>query len=224
MDVNKVFVQPKDLFVRTLLDIQENKIAEIHATTPAVAFSLARQEKNWKVTVNGTTSDGADEACTDLAEAVCDLQASDILFGQKELQEPADSVLRVKMSEGGAEHVLTFGPEKEGKRSVKVSGQGQVFVVAQSDVAKLFPSVDTLKKAEAPPPPPPVVVTPTQPIPPAPATPPATQPIPPATPAPPPAAPTPIAAPAPAPPTPASAPPPPPPPSPEPAPPNEPEK
>jgi len=224
MDVNKVFVQPKDLFVRTLLDIQENKIAEIHATTPAGAFSLARQEQNWKVTVNGTTSDGAAEACTDLAEAVCDLQASDILFGQKELQEPADSVLRVKMSEGGAEHVLTFGPEKEGKRSVKVSGQGQVFVVAQSDVAKLFPSVDTLKKAEAPPPPPPVVVTPTQPIPPAPATPPATQPIPPATPAPPPAAPTPIAAPAPAPPTPASAPPPPPPPSPEPAPPNEPEK
>jgi len=150
MDVNKVFMQPKDLFVRTLLDIQESKIAEIHATTPAGAFSLARQEQNWTVTVNGTTSDGAAEACNDLAEAVCNLQASDVLFGQKELREPADSVLRVKMSAGAAEHVLTFGPEKDGKRSVKVSRKGQVLVVDQSDVAKLFPAVDKLKKAEAP--------------------------------------------------------------------------
>jgi hypothetical protein len=148
-DVGKVFVAPKDLFQRALLDIDEEGIAEISATSPAGAFSLVKKDADWKLTANGATSDAEAAACDKLVTAATGLQATDILFGRADLPGPAQSTLRLKMSDG-SEHVLSFGAEKDGTHPLKLSGRKETFTVGQSNVAELFPAVDTLKKPETP--------------------------------------------------------------------------
>ena len=154
IDVNKIFPARKDLFDRTLADLSEEKIAEIHATGPSAAFSLARQDENWKLTVNGAASDGNAEACTKLAEKVADLEAGDILFGQAELKAAVESTLKVKTTDG-IESTYSFAAEKDGQHELKLTGKKEVFLVPHADVAALFPAADTLKKPEPPPPAPP---------------------------------------------------------------------
>ncbi len=148
-DLNKIFPAPKDLFARKLAELDEDKIAEINATTPAASFSIARQDQNWKLTVNGAASEANAEACSKLAEKIAGLEASDILFGQADLQAPVDSTLRVKTSDS-VEHTYSFAAEKDGKHPLKLSSKAQAFLVAHADVAELFPAADTLKKPEAP--------------------------------------------------------------------------
>jgi len=150
-DVNKIFPTPNDLYVRTLMELEEDKIAEIHAKTPSASFSLAQQDQNWKLTVDGATSDGNAETCKKLAENIASLEASDILFGQAALKAPVDSTLRVKMADG-VEYTYGFAAEKDGRHELKLSGKAQAFLVPHVDVAALFPAVDTLKKPETPPP------------------------------------------------------------------------
>jgi hypothetical protein len=209
IDANKIFPARKDLFDRTLADLSEEKIAEIHVTGPSASFSLARQDENWKLTVNGAASDGNPEACKELAEKVADLEAGDILFGQAELKAAVESTLKVKTTDG-IESTYSFAAEKDGQHELKLTGKKEAFLVPHADVAALFPATDTLKKPEPPPPAPPAVVevapapapapgpavttpappepaviippTPTEPIPPAPTTPPPSEPIPPASP------------------------------------------
>jgi hypothetical protein len=165
-DVNKIFPTPNDLYVRTLMELEEDKIAEIHAKTPSASFSLAQQDQNWKLTVDGATSDGNAETCKKLAENIANLEASDILFGQAALKAPVDSTLRVKITDG-VEYTYSFAAEKDGRHELKLSGKAQAFLVPHVDVAALFPAVDTLKKPETPPPAP--AAPEGQPAPPAPA-------------------------------------------------------
>ncbi len=158
-DVNKVFVAPKDLFEHKLLSLEEPNVKEVHVSSPAGSYSIDRAEANWKVTVNGAASEALPDKCDALVADISNLQASDILFGQAELQEPAENELRVKMN-AGEEHIYHFTAEKDGARQLKLSGKGEIFTVAGTDVAKLFPAADTLKKPEAPPAPPAAPATP----------------------------------------------------------------
>jgi len=150
IDVNKIFPARKDLFDRTLADLSEEKMAEIHATGPSASFSLARQDQNWKLTVNGAASDGNAEACKKLAEKVADLEAGDILFGQAELKAAVESTLKVKTTDG-IESTYSFAAEKDGQHELKLTGKKEVFLVPHADMAALFPGADTLKKPEPPP-------------------------------------------------------------------------
>ncbi|MCX5758959.1 MAG: DUF4340 domain-containing protein, partial [Candidatus Hydrogenedentes bacterium] len=152
-DLGKAFPTPNDLFERKLFDVTADDIIEIAVQTPAQNFSVARADGNWKLTAGGTTFDANPQACKDLADAFAGAQGSDILFGKADLSAPADSTVRAKNKEG-VEHTLSFAPDKDGKREVKVSGKKEIFTVPAVLASTLLPDLEKMKQAAPPPVPP----------------------------------------------------------------------
>ncbi|MCX5771024.1 MAG: DUF4340 domain-containing protein [Candidatus Hydrogenedentes bacterium] len=149
MDTGKIFVKPGDLYVRTLLDIDDMNIGEIAVNGAGGAYSLAHGEDGaWTVAAGGAPEPADNTAAESLAGEVSVLQAEDILFGRSSV-EGATETVTVKMKDG-TRHVISVGPEKEGKHEVKISGKDQVFIVSAESKKGLFPPVDTLKKPAAP--------------------------------------------------------------------------
>ena len=149
MDTGKIFVKPSDLYVRTLLDIDDMDISEIDVNGAGGAYSLAQGEDGaWTVAAGGAPEVADNTAAESLAGEVSVLQAEDILFGRTSV-EGATETVTVKMKDG-TQHVITVGPEKDGKHEVKISGKDQVFVVSAESKKGLFPPVDTLKKPVPP--------------------------------------------------------------------------
>jgi len=151
-DFDKIFKERKELYDRSLLDVDEDDIREIHVSGLEGMFSLARpgEDQDWKLTVGGDTVDTDDGACDDLAQEVADLEANDVLFGQAEMSDPVESTVRIKMDDG-AEHSFSFGADKDGAHQLAVAGRAQAFVVDHTDWENLFPAADDLKKPEPPP-------------------------------------------------------------------------
>lgn len=151
-DIEKVFVAPKDLFELTLLDISEDDINRIVVERSADAFTLARTEDAWKLTVGDQTPEVDKTKADDLASAIADLQAADVLFGTKELGAAPYATLRCEMKDG-SKHVFMIGPETDGKHRLQLSGKKDVFVVDAADAMDILPPSDSLKKPEPTPPP-----------------------------------------------------------------------
>jgi len=149
MDTAKIFVKPSDLYVRTLLDIDDMDISEIDVNGAGGAYRLAHGEDGaWTVAAGGAPEPADNTAAESLAGEVSVLQAEDILFGRTSV-EGATETVTVKMKDG-TQHVITVGPEKDGKHEVKISGKDQVFVVSAESKKGLFPAVGTLKKPAPP--------------------------------------------------------------------------
>ncbi|HUW59856.1 MAG TPA: DUF4340 domain-containing protein [Candidatus Bathyarchaeia archaeon] len=149
MDAGKIFVKPGDLYVRTLLDIDDLDISEIDVNGASGAYSLAQGEDGvWTVAAGGAPEPADNAAAESLAGEVSVLQAEDILFGRTSV-EGATETVTVKMKDG-TQHVITVGPEKDGKHEAKISGKAQVFVVSAESKKNLFPAIETLKKPAPP--------------------------------------------------------------------------
>lgn len=145
MDTGKIFVKPSDLYVRTLLDIDDMDIGEINVGGASGAYSLAHADDGaWTVAAGGAPEPADSAAAESLAGEVSVLQAEDILFGRTSV-EGATETVTVKMKDG-TQHAIAFGPEKDSKHEVKISGKDQVFVVSAESKKNLFPAGDTLKK------------------------------------------------------------------------------
>jgi hypothetical protein len=149
MDAGKIFVKPGDLYVRTLLDIDNMDIAAIDVNGAGGPYSLVRGEDGaWTVAAGGASEPADDMAAESLAGEVAVLQAEDILFGRTSVEGAMETVT-VKMKDG-TQHAIAVGPEKDGKHEVMISGKGQVFVVSAESKKSLFPPVDKLKKPAPP--------------------------------------------------------------------------
>ncbi|NIA14780.1 MAG: DUF4340 domain-containing protein [Nitrospiraceae bacterium] len=148
-DLDKIFVAPKDLYQRTLLDLDENDVAAIEGASPEGAFALVRGDEGWNLTLDGVAADADTLACDLLAEDIVDLQVAGIQFGQAALTGEPERVLHFTMKDG-AQWTFSVGPEQDGQYALAVSGKAQTFVIGQSDVTNLFPAFDSLKKVEVP--------------------------------------------------------------------------
>lgn len=152
MDASKIFVEPGDLYVRTLLNIDDVDIAEIRVSAAGGEYAIGQGDDGaWTLTADGTTAPADSAAADRLAGEVSVLQAEDILFGRTRI-EGATETLTVKMKDG-TEHVVTVGPEKDGNHEVKISGKEQVFLISADSKKALFPPAEEVKKAEPPEPP-----------------------------------------------------------------------
>jgi len=97
----------------------------------------------------GGASEPANTTAADsLAGEVAVLQAEDILFGVTKVEGATESIA-VKMKDG-TQHVISVGPEKDGKHQVKISGKDQVFIISAEAKEGLFPAVDMMKKPAPP--------------------------------------------------------------------------
>jgi len=146
-DLGKIFANPKDLYKRALLDLDEEEIEWIGVSGAAGMYDITRDGENWKLTVDGNKVDALTESCDNLASEIAALEASNILFGKKELDGPVENTIRVRMKDG-TEHVVTIGPEANGIHQLMVSGKAQAFEIEHTTATALLPSVDTLKKPE----------------------------------------------------------------------------
>jgi len=149
MDAGKIFVEPGDLYVRTLLNLDDIDIAEIRVGAADGEYSLVQEgDGAWMFEQNGQTAPADSAAADGLAGEVSVLQAEDILFGRTSI-EGATETVTVKMKDG-TEHVITVGPEKDGNHEVMISGKEQVFVISADSKQSLFPPADEMKKPEPP--------------------------------------------------------------------------
>lgn len=148
-DMTKIFVSPKDLYQRRLLDLFEDDVKTIAIERETEPLTLARNEadeERWDLTAAGETVEVDGEALEALLTALEDLELEDILFGNTTLPEGPEATVRCA-TDDGAEHVLLFGPEADGKRTVALAGKGVVGIVDASEAEKLLPSLDSLKPA-----------------------------------------------------------------------------
>ncbi len=157
MDINRIFVPPKDLYARQLLDVFEDDVQRIEVERATDAFTLARAPDNqdaWSLTSGGQTFEADSEAVEDLVTALDELEASDIVFGQRTLGEVPEATVRCVM-EDGVEHLLHIGPASEGAHRAFLKARNLVCTLDPADVKEILPALDTLKAKpkEQPPPP-----------------------------------------------------------------------
>lgn len=154
-DLNKVFVTPKDIYQRKLLDVSEGEIAAVEVERAEGSFALARKKAEaddgdkWDLTVGDESLEADANAVDSLLMALTDFEAEDILVAEKELGETAQATLRVTEEEG-ARHTFVFGEEKDGKCRLLLVEKGIVFVVNAEDLAEIMPEAATLKPEPAP--------------------------------------------------------------------------
>lgn len=145
--VDKIFVAPKDLYERTLLEAMPQDIKAIAVTAPETAFEAVRKDdasNGWTLSANGAEAPAGTAALDNLASALTGLQASDILFDQAQL--PADPMATVRFTLNDQEQTLSIGPAGEGgMHPATLSGKQNVFLLAEADVKTLLPAVDALK-------------------------------------------------------------------------------
>lgn len=146
-DLDKMMVDPKDLYERTLLDIDEDDITEIRVERDTDSFRLARTGDAWALTVGDIQAEADADAAADLAGALARLQASDILFEETTFAEETVATIHLTM-EDGAEYTFTAGPQEDQDHRVTLSGKKQVFLVAHLDIEEILPSSMSLEKPE----------------------------------------------------------------------------
>ena len=146
-NMDRIFVEPKDLYERTVLDIDEFDIKSIEVQRAEDAFVLNHADDAWTLGVDGEEFETDEDAVEDLGAAVADLQASDIRFGESDLGGATHATIRCVMEEG-PDNTLVIGEEQDGVHRVKATGTDIVFIVDAMDVADLLPASASLKKPE----------------------------------------------------------------------------
>jgi Domain of unknown function (DUF4340) len=148
-DIDRVFVEPSELFELALFDIDDADIKTIEFTKDGAVTALARAEEGWTLTVAGEICEAEDDAAEDLAQAFVDLQAAEILFGVEPVLPEASQTVKCVMADG-AEHTVAIGPKQDKGHQVQVSGLDMLVLVDPADVADLTPDLEALKKEPEP--------------------------------------------------------------------------
>lgn len=145
-DVDRAFPPAKDVYQRQLLDIDEENINSISVERASDSFQLARAgDDGWSLTIDGATAEAEVENCDDLAAAVADLEASDVVFGQPDLTVEPVATLHCVMKDG-TDHVFRFGPEENGSHALALSGKAQIFRVEKLTAEEVLVTGNSLKK------------------------------------------------------------------------------
>jgi hypothetical protein len=142
-DAAKIFIEPKDLFQRSLFDLFDDDVQRIAVNRADDAYTLARTETGWTIERNGAATPAIGDAADGVALAIADFQASDILFGRSELGGGATESITFSV-EDGTEHTLTFTGDQDGSRTFSASGNAMLFAANAEDVAALMPASNTL--------------------------------------------------------------------------------
>ncbi|MCP4643134.1 MAG: DUF4340 domain-containing protein [bacterium] len=146
-DVDRVFVDPKDLYQRGLFDFTESDITSVTIAKGGATAALAKTGDVWTLTLLDGECEADADTVDDVLRAIADLQAADIRFGQAALEgEPFATVTFT--AKGGEPQTLTIGPKDGDVHPLAVSGMAVVFTADALDVEELTPDGESLKKPE----------------------------------------------------------------------------
>lgn len=146
-DLDRIFVAPKDIYERTLLDIDGLDIKTITVSRAEDPFELVQGDDGWTVKAGDVESEADEEAAEDLAEAISDLQAEDIVFSAPDMGAEPYATVNCVMNDG-ATHTLVIGAKQDEQHPVIVAGGTVGFQVNVSDLANILPASQSLKKPE----------------------------------------------------------------------------
>lgn len=142
-DINQVFVNPNDLYDRTLLDLTEDELASIQ--TP---YFTATRADDGAWTIEGSARPVDAEKMSAYLDTLLDLQAGGILFGETELTDAQAEV--VVAPKEGEPVVLRFGPDQDGQRRLAVSGKQAVFTLPAIEALEVVPPVERMLQEPQP--------------------------------------------------------------------------
>lgn len=139
MDIDRIFVAPRDLYRLNLFDVAEDDIAALALEQDGHTLVLNRDgEGGWTLLLDEEDLPVDDQAAEGLALAVVDLQAADIVTDVPASEVTPVASLRMATVDGD-DHVLGFGPAREdGSRLVVVSGRKMAVVISAADAQTLL--------------------------------------------------------------------------------------
>ncbi|MFO7775638.1 MAG: DUF4340 domain-containing protein [Candidatus Hydrogenedentota bacterium] len=146
-DLRRVFVEPRNLYERTLVDLATGDLASLGIEREEDSYWLQRREDSWLLSKNGAFQDADDEAASRLARSLVNLQANDIVFEATEL--PSDVLATIQFATlDDEEYTLTIGEEEDGLHPALFTGVDQVLLLTDVDVADLLISSARLTGTE----------------------------------------------------------------------------
>lgn len=146
-NMERIFVERKDLFERTLFDFTDDEIERIAITKDGETIQIDRTESGWKITAAQETFDADQNAVDDLAFALAGLQAEDLLFGAKRKQGGRLGALTLTLKDG-AKHELNVEVEQDGGHPATVPGKATTFILSKDDLEEIMPTLDSLRVPE----------------------------------------------------------------------------
>ncbi len=148
-DHGDIFVTPSDLFDGKVLDLDAADITRVVITQGEQALTLEEGDAGWTVAAGADEAQEADEgAAADVRMALSGLSAKKLLFEGGAAGEVLGSV--VLTDDDGEEYRLDVRSEEDGLHAVTLSGRTTGYWIAAAEVARLFPELDALRKADAP--------------------------------------------------------------------------
>ena len=146
MDVNRIFVTPKNLVQRDLIETDALDFMSVSVVRATDSFDLVNAGGAWTLNANGASVPANPESVDTFTNAIASLEADSVLFGKPELTTPVETTITVRGADG-VPHVLAMSKSPDGATEVKLDARLQVFTISPVDAASLTPASDTLKEA-----------------------------------------------------------------------------
>ncbi len=146
-NMERIFVQRRDLFERALFDFTEDEIQSVGIAKDGETIQIDRAESGWTITAGGETFDADQDAVDGLTFVLAGLQAEDLLFDSKRKKGGPLGALTLTLKDG-AKHEVNVEVEQDGAHPATVSGKTTVFVLGKGDTAEIMPALDSLKVPE----------------------------------------------------------------------------
>lgn len=151
LDMDKIFVAPKDLYDRGLFEVIAADISSLQIARGEEAYQLTRADAGWQLTVAGEDRPVDEVAAEDLVTALANLQADDLQFGDAFALGGVMGTVQFS-TEDGAEHQMTVYIAQDGLHPVSVSGKDGVrYLVPAEEIESAMPPAETLVVQEATP-------------------------------------------------------------------------
>ena len=144
LDMDKIFVAPKDLYDRGLFDVLAADVNAVQVSRGEEEYQLARAETGWQLTVGGEERPADEIAAEDMVTALANLQADDLQFGDAFVLGGVMGTVQFT-TEDGAEYQMTAYIAQDGLHPVSVSGKDGVrYLVPAEELESAAPPADAL--------------------------------------------------------------------------------
>ena len=144
LDMDKIFVEPKELYDRGLFDVMAADVNSVQVSRGEEEYALTRTDEGWNLAAGGDERPIDAAAVEDMMTALAGLQADDLQFGDAFVLGGVMGSLQFT-TEDGAEHQMTAYIAQDDLHPVSVAGKDDVRYLVTSDALEsAMPPAETL--------------------------------------------------------------------------------
>ena len=144
-DISRVFMEPKDFYELTILDVFDDEIQSIRVDRSEDGFEIARDGDSWTIDFGLGPKPAITSMSEDLALSISQFQASKIIMGRTSLAGIPTATVTATMKDG-TEHRFTFRavPDDDSRFEFAYAGKALLFEANADDVNELLPTSDAM--------------------------------------------------------------------------------